>query len=381
MSLYTTFVRLRGVSVLTIVLATSACTRRPAPGPAWQIDWNSATVPDVLQHIASGQDVNAEADFGETMLMQAAQATTNPAIIDVLVAHGAKVESRNRICNYTVLMEAVTKNPNVAVTEALLRHGAKVEARDEGGYTVLMLAAGRNPNPDVIEALIRKGGDVTSSIPRRFRGAGDSALGFACRANRSAATIECLIKHGADVRAGDKSGRTALFWAAAYNSLAVVGMLLEHGADVNTTDESGVTALMGAAWCNTNAVVAEFLIEHGANVNATNNNGQTALMLAVWPGIGGIKVTQCLIQHGASVNACDKYGRTPLMNAIHPFAYSIRPSPGPEMVSLLLANGADVRIRDAERKTAADRVQGSTNVVGRQIYQMLTGTNTQPRTR
>lgn len=372
-----TWKHLPGGALAAIVLFSCGCPARPPPGPAWPIDWRTATVEEVRRQIAAGHDVNAEADFGETMLMQAAATSTNPAVIDAMVACGAKIEARSHICDYTVLMEAVTKNPCAEITDALLRHGANLHARDDGGYSVLMLAAGRNPNPEVIDLLVRSGADPNAVIPRRFRGAGDSALWFACSANPSADTIECLIRNGAKVGASDRDGRTALWWAAGCNTPAVAELLLKHGADVNAADECGETPLIRASW-NTNALMTRLLLDDGARVDAADRHGTTALMRALWPGMAGTNAIRELIEREADVNARDRYGRTALMYGADACLTMAR---GPDGIALLLAHGADALLRDAGGKSAADRLEGATNTTARLAHRMLAEAAGEPPSR
>ena len=57
---------------------------------------------------------------------------------------------------------------------------------------------------------------------------------------------ELLIEKGADIDAKDKTGSTALMWAARDNSLEMVKLLIEKGADVMLENNEGNTALICA---------------------------------------------------------------------------------------------------------------------------------------
>ena len=61
--------------------------------------------------------------------------------------------------------------------------------------------------------------------------------------------IQAAINKGADAKARDKDGRTALMFAAAYNQdPEVIATLLKAGADLEAREtKSGWTALMAAA--------------------------------------------------------------------------------------------------------------------------------------
>lgn len=60
----------------------------------------------------------------------------------------------------TPLLKAVEKN-NVAIVQLLLRHGADVETRDKKGRTPLMTAAWKN-NWHILDLLLKNGADVNA---------------------------------------------------------------------------------------------------------------------------------------------------------------------------------------------------------------------------
>ncbi|MBR3502332.1 MAG: ankyrin repeat domain-containing protein, partial [Alphaproteobacteria bacterium] len=53
--------------------------------------------------------------------------------------------------------------------------------------------------------------------------------------------IAILIKAGADVNLQDRSGKTALFYAAAYDCNKIISQLLAAGADTDIKDFDGLT--------------------------------------------------------------------------------------------------------------------------------------------
>ena len=59
--------------------------------------------------------------------------------------------------------------------------------------------------------------------------------------------MQLLLDRGADVKARDKGGRTALLAAASRGNTDVIKLLAARGADLRATDEAGGTALMWAA--------------------------------------------------------------------------------------------------------------------------------------
>lgn len=72
----------------------------------------------------------------------------------------------------------------------------------------------------------------------------ECACGAGKQLEKAAAVVRALIKHGADLHATDRLGRTPLHYAVhPRGSDSVVGLLLEHGADPHAVDGEGRTPL------------------------------------------------------------------------------------------------------------------------------------------
>lgn len=163
------------------------------------------------------------------------------------------------------------------------------------------------------------------------------------------AVVELLLQRGADPSAAAVTGETALHWAADTGRVEIAGILLTAGAKVEAQDKNGWTPLIRAAKEGHEALVAR-LIEAGADPTRP-----WALVWAAGRGHLGIIIT--LIEQGADVNAAAVLGRTPLHLA------AIRGKE--EAARILLARGADPRLKDQKGLTALDhaREQGHTAVV------------------
>ena len=79
------------------------------------------------------------------------------------------------------------------------------------------------------------------------------------------AVVRRLLEEGADVKAKDNNGLTALYWAARMGYDAVVGLLLDEEADTKAKDKDGLTALYWAARKGYDAVV-KLLLGKGADM-------------------------------------------------------------------------------------------------------------------
>lgn len=133
---------------------------------------------------------------------------------------------------------------------------------------------------------------------------------------------------------------TPIHRAARDDQLDLLSRELGIGTDVNSRLEDGATPLFVAAmFDNTSCVNA--LLRNNADATLTDHLGNSPMHVANSP-----EVYQLLIDAGADINAQENEGWTPLMKAA---MYGNR-----DQVEWLIANGADVRIRDDRDRTVAD---------------------------
>jgi ankyrin repeat protein len=157
-----------------------------------------------------------------------------------------------------------------------------------------------------------------------------------------------LLAAGADARARDVDGTTALHWAAHYGNAELVDRLIRAGAEVNVTNDYGSSPMMEAATIGDTEVL-RLLLKAGADVESANREGQTALMAVART--GNVEAARLLIEAGADVNAREQWGgQTALMWATAQLQ--------PEMVAFLIRHGADVdargAVRDWQRRITAE---------------------------
>ena len=170
-------------------------------------------------------------------------------------------------------------------------------------------------------------------------GASANALIDAVRAGNGQEAVR-LIDGGADVNAADSLGTTPLMWASRYGDAALVERLIRAGADATAESVLGVTPMSEAALIGSRPVIRE-LLAAGVDPDSPNPEGETALMLVVRT--GHIDAAEVLINAGADVNARERWaGQTALMWAGAQLQ--------PQMVKLLLANGAEVDARSTVRE-------------------------------
>jgi ankyrin repeat protein len=85
-----------------------------------------------------------------------------------------------------------------------------------------------------------------SASPNSMHWAGITPL-MSAAAQGDQPAVETLLAHGADVKAVDPCGRTALTFAAMFDRAELIELLLAHGADPDRRDIDGQTALDRAA--------------------------------------------------------------------------------------------------------------------------------------
>jgi ankyrin repeat protein len=147
--------------------------------------------------------------------------------------------------------------------------------------------------------------------------------------------LTLLLERGADPLAVDRAGNTPLFLAVSNGRLEAVRALLDHGAarSLDARGEDGWTPLTRAT----------FAAPRGAKKAAPEEERRALIAL--------------LIDRGADVNAQDGRGNTVLHMAVITM--------GPEAVQLLLAHGAERRIRNGQGAEPVElaRVVGDRRVV------------------
>jgi ankyrin repeat protein len=156
--------------------------------------------------------------------------------------------------------------------------------------------------------------------------------------DRSAALA--LLDGGADAKATDAAGTTALMWAAYHGDLALIERLIAAGADIAAQSEFGTSAITEAAIIG-HAAILRALLSAGADPNTENPEGETPIMAVART--GNVEAARTLIDAGADVNARESWGgQSALMWA------AARGHPA--VIEFLAASGADVNARGVTRQ-------------------------------
>ena len=131
----------------------------------------------------------------------------NPTMVKCLVELGCDVNVFDN--SHHTPLQMASANSSAESVECLLKAGSTVELPDNDGDTALIIACQNGSNEDVINLLLDYAKDV--NVANR---SGMTALHYAVQNNKySKACIEHFLKAGADILAGDRSGKTAYDYA------------------------------------------------------------------------------------------------------------------------------------------------------------------------
>jgi ankyrin repeat protein len=293
------------------------------------------------------------------------------------------------LCNAVRISGFIGRDSNADTVEFLLAHGADPNGKsksidDETGLVIdrespleIALSGGHDGEIalPIVRALLAGGANPNEKFP-----SGLTPLAAASFYSETGAA-KMLLRHGAQINARDRRGRTALMYAVLYYSALdkpnfipshrpMLRLLLARGASVNARDSNGMTALMFSLVSDQNQYfdekdagrfgtrfrleAASFLLANGADANARDNQGRTPLMWAAMTESGSddnnedaekrrLEAMRYLLDHGAQINARDDKGWTPLMHAVN--SYYQQPETTLAPARLLLQRGADPNLR------------------------------------
>ncbi|XP_051804474.1 ankyrin repeat and SOCS box protein 15b [Acanthochromis polyacanthus] len=310
----------------------------------------------LLQHGASPHNTNGR---NESPLLLAVRQSSYDMVLSLIMG-GAFVE---QVCltKWTATHEAA-KVGCPAILMMLLRHGAKVTSRDGHGVTPLGIAA-EHGNTEALDILIQHGGDVNAQASN-----GDTVL-YDASGSGNLDCIKLLLQHGANPnvasyacqlpihraayeghtlalrtlipittkRAIRLSGQSPVHSAADGGQVECLELLIQKGFDVNALLGAHISENYGDlrksplyfAVCNGDATCAEMLLAAGAK---TDQDPLRCILVAIRA--ERYELVQLLLSYGAEVNC---YFRV-ISNTVFPTAlqYCLRDH---VMLRLLLNSG------------------------------------------
>jgi ankyrin repeat protein len=230
----------------------------------------------------------------------------------------------------TPALMAATLFADARTVKLLLEHGADPNRADASGATALMWAV---PDVEKVRLLLARGANVNArSATER------TPLLVAAAYPGTADLLRLLLDHGADLRAQDRAGATALALAVRSADIEVVRFLVARGLDPDALAPAARRAGL-ARWDRpTTDYLMSSRLTPTPDVLVTTAAWQPPDLVGRW------------IESGADVNArsAAQYGRTPLLSAV------TSELEGADTLKLLLDHGADPNVRTTEGETPLD---------------------------
>lgn len=161
--------------------------------------------------------------------------------------------------------------------------------------------------------------------------------------------LEFLLSHGFTPDLPGKNGYRASHAAAEFGHPDCLQLLLDKGADVNAQTTFHITPLAAAIDAEELGSV-NLLLTRKADLTLTENHGYTPLIQSTYK--SKIDIMKAILASKPDVNA--KMSQDPNLTAIEIAAAWDRP----DFVKVLLAAGADPKVKDAEGKNAFQRAKG-----------------------
>jgi len=278
--------------------------------------------------VAKGSDINLKDKGGYTPFMLAAQGRHFDIVAKLLPVHVINIINNKG----ETWLHMAAMHGDIKGVEALVAKGSDINLKDKGGCTPMMLAA-QGGHFEIVARLVPD--DQINNIYQE----GQTFLHLAAKVGNIKG-VEALVAKGADFNLKDKGGSTPMMLAALQGHSEIVGLLKEAGADIDyrSTHKQEPTFLHQAAFKGDFNLV-KILIENNADFNLKDKGGRTPMILAAYRGHS--EIVRLLKAAGADIDVrVDSEQDTLLHFAV------IRKDV--KLVKLLIANGADVNLKNKD---------------------------------
>ncbi|HYG77985.1 MAG TPA: ankyrin repeat domain-containing protein [Planctomycetota bacterium] len=235
-----------------------------------------------------------------------------PRICQMLLEAGAQIEAADlEQHGMSALHHAAAWSDSPEIAEVLLKFGADLDDKDNNGWTALDFANDRKHVK--MAALFRSLGAQTATAQTRGKfGAKAQVMIDAAKKGDLELVSHLLKENPALANTRGTGGETPLHWAAHEGHRGVAELLLKYGADVNAqaADKWGGTPLFWAAERQIDLVA--LLLSHGADIKSINERNGQSVLHACARNNDSADMAELLIAQGAEINVRDKNNRTAL---------------------------------------------------------------------
>jgi ankyrin repeat protein len=294
--------------------------------------------------LAAGADTNVSCR-GVTPLLLAAR-HGNAAIIDQLLAAGAKVSAKDHKQRNALMRATMAKQP-VAVIERLLKAGVDPNDIDSGSETTPLAAAAAAANVDSCMALLKAGaapdGDPMMRMTPLAMALNPGNRGDAEAISR---TVNLLLEHGAKVAPFDRANaldEAALYIAISASRAGLVKDLAAARQPPLKSDSKEARDYLAAACLVADPATVTAVLDLGVNPAALDGKGVSPLSNAASSGM--VRNMKLLLDLGVPPDATDPRDAPPIWMAAS-FGQT-------NAVRLLLAAGARPDTAHPEKPTTA----------------------------
>lgn len=279
---------------------------------------------------------------------------------------------------------------NVEIMEHLLKLGAKTNLRDDKGFTPASFAAANGQtNTKVYDICVREGANLATDLD--LEGANALLLAVPYDTEKLELTNYFTAK-GVDLNSMDKNGNTAFDYAAKLGNIALLNKLILNG--VPHTHNAFIMASKGTRSHSNNLTLYKYLEDIRLKPTTLGKNGENVLHAIVTKEKQG-DIIDYFISKGVDINQADNDGNTPFMNAVSsnsdvnvirmllPKVQNINhanrkeitalhlavKNNSPEIVGLLISQGANINLSDAGGDGLAYFVTQSYNPQKKDIFE------------
>ncbi len=204
-----------------------------------------------------------------------------------------------------------------------------------GGHTPLYDAVHADISAATIQTMLKSGADLKESA-----GEGKTLMHEAVSAGRDE-LLPLFVAAGMDVNARDKRGITPLIQAVKRGAVETAKTLLDLKADATAQEENGYSPLHISLWHNNQEMIDLLLdrpdVLRSLNEDKSKQDGYTPLMVAVTH--NDYATVKRLVELGANLNDTDKTGK----NAVALVLYNNKfETDIPQIMDYLLSKGSDI---------------------------------------
>jgi ankyrin repeat protein len=268
-------------------------------------------------------------------------------VLEILIEARASINAHtNDSSQWTALSFALQLDSPLKIVAFLLDHGANVNLCAPGEHSPFFQLLEHPKATEELVTMFTDAGAVISPPDAR----GQTVLHCVRKANIGS----WLLTSGANLSAVDDQGETPLHKASSRSNFDLVSLYLEAGTPIDQRNNLGWTPFMQSR----SASISKALLDRGANIHAASDQGITAIHHAAKA--CDLELVSLLLANGADIHALaprEDRVSDPLVEHNTPLHLAVASAHGSMMggalqvVTALLDHGADIEAKEGAGKT------------------------------